>query len=75
MLSNEMSVSRAQIHKMLIRIANSEGPYQKQSDLGLHCLCKQIVFEIIEILSKTSTISLELNMISLCKEYNIMMFC
>ena len=36
-----MLVIRAGIHKMLVRIANREGPDQKkQSDLGLPCLSR-----------------------------------
>ena len=33
-------VIEAGIHKMLIRIANTEDPVQEQSDLGLHCLSR-----------------------------------
>ena len=47
-----MLVTRAGIHKMLVRIANSEDPDQKQFDLGLHCLSvplgRQLVFGILE---------------------------
>ena len=39
-----MWVIRAGIHKKLVRIANREDPdqtaFQKQSDLGLHCLSR-----------------------------------
>ena len=36
-----MLVIRAGIHKLLVRIANKEGPNPKQSDLGLCCLSRQ----------------------------------
>ena len=34
-----MLVIRADVHKMLVRIANREDPFQS-ADLGLHCLSK-----------------------------------
>ena len=41
LFSNEMLVFRAGIHKMLVRIANREDPFQrKQSDIGLHRLSR-----------------------------------
>ena len=49
------------IHKVLVRITNREDPdqiafseilirllFQKQSYLGLHCLSRNLVFEILE---------------------------
>ena len=33
-----MFVIRARIHKMLVRIKQTEDPDQTASDLGLHCL-------------------------------------
>ena len=40
LLSNNILVIRADIHKMLARITNREDPEQKQSDLGLNCLSR-----------------------------------
>ena len=40
LFSNEMLVFTAGIHKMLLRIANREDPYQTASDLGLPCLSR-----------------------------------
>ena len=38
LFANKMLVIRAEIHKMLIRIANRTDPYQTaSSDQGLHC--------------------------------------
>ena len=39
---------------MLIRIANREDIDQTASDLGLHCLSRPLVFEILEHLPKAS---------------------
>ena len=35
-----ISVIKAAIHKMLVRLANREVPAQTASDLGLHCLSR-----------------------------------
>ena len=43
-----MLIIGAGIHKILVRIANREEPDQKQSDLFLHCLAGNLVFEILE---------------------------
>ena len=49
-----MLVIRAGIHKIHVRIANREDPYQtasSEADVAQHCLdlsCNQLVFEILE---------------------------
>ena len=42
LFSNKMLVIRAAIHKMLVRIANMDGPDQtaSESDLGVHCMSR-----------------------------------
>ena len=57
LFSNKMSVIKARIHQMHVRIANKQNHDQtatKQSDLGPHCLSshfgRQLVFEILEYL-------------------------
>ena len=37
LIANEMLVIKAEIHKVLVRIANREDPDQTASDLGLPC--------------------------------------
>ena len=54
LFSNKNLVIRAEFHKMFVRIANTEDPdqtasvLQKQSDLGLPCLSRPFVFEVLE---------------------------
>ena len=48
LFSNKMLLFKTGIHKMLVRIANREDPdqtasFQKQSDLGLHCLSRHFL--------------------------------
>ena len=48
LFANKMVVIRAGNNKMLVRIANREDP--DQSDLGLCCLSRQLVFKILKYL-------------------------
>ena len=54
LFSDKLLVSRAGIHKMLVRIANGEDPdqTQKQSDLGLRCLSRLFGTQLLIEISK-----------------------